>query len=116
MHGLPGFFDDSKVWVALVKTMELTSYLWIIAVPLGLLIATWEWWRKYLPNVVGFFFPMRKMRKEIERLDFEISLQSAKNLLLQIELWENKNTHDEHMSKLIEILRERFGLDEDSSS
>ncbi len=89
VHGLPGFFDDSKSWVAWVNVMELTSHLWLIGVFGGVLIATWGWWRKYLLRVRGKVVPNRKMKEKVEQLEYETALNSAKSLLLKLDVEEH---------------------------
>ena len=94
MHGLPGFFDDSQAWIAWVNDMDIIDHLWIGGVIVGVVIPTFEWWRKYLSRIGDVVFPIRKLRKDVDRVRYEVALQNAKNLLREIDLEEHENKSD----------------------
>ena len=82
----------------------------------GVVMTLWDTSPWLVVLVVGFItglasgsfgvYVMHRIRREFEHA---AAIRDAKDLLLQLEVWENKNTHDEQLAKLIAILRERWG-------
>ena len=73
---------------ALTENVPLWFWIVLLTACVASLPLIWMWPIK-LSRLLDTVFPARKLRRDIERLEYESTLNSAKNLLLKLDLEEH---------------------------